>query len=144
MVGPKSNKRKLAAQNNGRSNKVAKAVTNSLPSPPSSTETNEPKNFNTVISEEELEVTVDTLLTLAEHPNIIKSKPCKNLRAAVFDFRQACTTGVNTAGEYYHHILLQSRSDHRKQAMQISQLEYLLQSQMESTRMLWLYWQRCA
>ncbi|KAF2156509.1 prolyl 4-hydroxylase [Myriangium duriaei CBS 260.36] len=51
-----------------------------------------------VISLEELELTVDTLQTLAEHPSIIKSRMCKDLRAAVYDFRQACTTGVNTVG----------------------------------------------
>jgi hypothetical protein len=59
----------------------------------------EPKSLNTLISEEELEIAVDTLVTLAKFPNVIKSKACKNLRVAVYDFKQACTTGVNTAGE---------------------------------------------
>lgn len=56
----------------------------------------EPKSLGAVVSGEELEITVDTLQTLAKHPSVIKSKGCKDLRAAVYDFRQACTTGVNT------------------------------------------------
>ncbi|KAJ4421897.1 hypothetical protein N0V82_003497 [Gnomoniopsis sp. IMI 355080] len=53
----------------------------------------EPKLLQTVVSEEELEITVDTLRTLADNPSLIKSKACKDLRAAVFDFKQASTTG---------------------------------------------------
>lgn len=53
----------------------------------------EPKLLQTVVSEEELEITVDTLRTLAENSGLIKSKACKDLRAAVFDFKQASTTG---------------------------------------------------
>ncbi|KAK7753967.1 hypothetical protein SLS62_004066 [Diatrype stigma] len=55
-----------------------------------------PKTLSAVVSPEEVEITVDTLQTLAEYPSVIKSKGCKNLRAAVYDFRQACTTGTNT------------------------------------------------
>ena len=58
----------------------------------------EPRNLHAVVSQDELEIAVDTLQTLAQHSNIIKSKACKELRTAVYDFRQACTTGVNTAG----------------------------------------------
>jgi hypothetical protein len=90
MAGNKSNKRK---RRNGGAGVVKQAA--GLPSPPH--ETAEPKNLSTIISDEELEITVETLATLTEHPSIIKSKPCKGLRAAVFDFREACTTGVNTA-----------------------------------------------
>ncbi|KAK8058491.1 hypothetical protein PG994_008939 [Apiospora phragmitis] len=54
-------------------------------------------SLTTVVSEEELELTVDTLRTLAEYPAIIKSKGCRDLRAAVYDFRQSCNTGTNTA-----------------------------------------------
>ena len=46
----------------------------------------------------QFELTVDTLRTLAKHPGVIKSKACKELRTAVYDFRQACNTGVNAAG----------------------------------------------
>lgn len=57
----------------------------------------EPKSLYSVISNEELEIAVETLTTLAKHPTLIKSKQCKDLRAAVFDFRQNCTSGVNNA-----------------------------------------------
>jgi hypothetical protein len=57
------------------------------------------RSLNTLVDEEDLEATIDTLNTLAEHPNVIKSKQCKDLRTAVYTFRQACTTGVNAASE---------------------------------------------
>ncbi|KAL1858053.1 hypothetical protein Daus18300_010165 [Diaporthe australafricana] len=59
----------------------------------------EPKFLNTVVPEEDLEVTVDTLRTLVENPSLIKSKACKDLRTAVFEFRNACTTGFNAAAD---------------------------------------------
>jgi hypothetical protein len=55
--------------------------------------------LGTVISDEELEIAVDTLNTLSQHPSLIKSKGCKDLRAAVYTFRQACTTGMNTTND---------------------------------------------
>lgn len=64
------------------------------------TSTLEPKRLETVISDEELEITIETLTALAQYPSLIKSKLCRDLRAAVYDFRQSCTTGVNAAGEY--------------------------------------------
>jgi hypothetical protein len=70
----------------------------SLPSPPQEANPLEPTSVHSVISEEEIEVAVETLKTLAEHPLLIKSKACRDLRTAVFDFRQACTTGLNSAG----------------------------------------------
>jgi hypothetical protein len=69
-------------------------------SPPSSDDPVEPRSLQTVTSEEELEITVDTLRTLAQYPSLIKSKPCKDLRVAVHEFRQACTTGINSAGMF--------------------------------------------
>ncbi|RMZ70095.1 prolyl 4-hydroxylase [Pyrenophora seminiperda CCB06] len=57
----------------------------------------EPASVHSVISSEEIEVAVETLQTLSEHPLLIKSKACKDLRTAVYDFRQACTTGLNSA-----------------------------------------------
>lgn len=59
---------------------------------------NHPRSLSTVVPEEDLDITVDTLRTLAENPSLIKSKACKDLRTAVFDFRKACTTGFNAAG----------------------------------------------
>ena len=58
----------------------------------------EPKFLSTVVPEEDLEITVDTLRALVENPGLIKSKACKDLRTAVFEFRKACTTGFNAAG----------------------------------------------
>lgn len=58
----------------------------------------ETSHLEAVVSGEEIEVTVDTLRALSQHPNAIKSKGCRELRTAVYDFRQACTTGLNTNG----------------------------------------------
>ncbi|KAF2673007.1 hypothetical protein BT63DRAFT_421208 [Microthyrium microscopicum] len=99
-----SKKRKRNAQNNVPAPKIQK-VSGSAPLSPdpslpsSAEETIAPKNLQTLISDEEMELTVDTLLTLAKYPAIIKSKPCKNLRAAVYDFKQACTTGANASAD---------------------------------------------
>ncbi|KAK4202364.1 hypothetical protein QBC40DRAFT_305200 [Triangularia verruculosa] len=49
----------------------------------------EPKTLQSVISDEELDIAIDTLKTIAQYPNLIKSKQCKDLRVAVYDFRQA-------------------------------------------------------
>ncbi|KAK0612159.1 hypothetical protein B0T14DRAFT_489500 [Immersiella caudata] len=56
----------------------------------------EPTTLQSVISQEELEITVDTLAELAKHPALLKSRACKDLRVAVWDFRQACATGLNS------------------------------------------------
>lgn len=77
---------------------AAKKQTISLPSPPQDANPLEPASVHSVISSEEIEVAVETLQTLSEHPLLIKSKACKDLRTAVYDFRQACTTGLNSAG----------------------------------------------
>lgn len=60
----------------------------------------EPKLLSTVVPEEDLEITVETLRALVENPGLIKSKACKDLRTAVFEFRKACTTGFNAAGAF--------------------------------------------
>ncbi|KAK0649706.1 hypothetical protein B0T16DRAFT_457095 [Cercophora newfieldiana] len=56
----------------------------------------EPTSLHTVVSQEELEITVETLAELAKHPALLKSRACKDLRVAVWDFRQACPTGLNS------------------------------------------------
>lgn len=61
--------------------------------------TAEPKHLASVISDEDLEITIDTLETLSKYPSLIKSKACKDLRVAAYDFRTACTTGLNTAND---------------------------------------------
>jgi hypothetical protein len=97
MSKSKSAKRKRNAQAE-ISRKIQKLAAPITPPPGTSTST-EPKNLQTLIEDDELETTIDTLNLLSEHPNIIKSKACKDLRVAVYNFRQACTTGVNTAGK---------------------------------------------
>lgn len=57
----------------------------------------EPKLLHTVVPDEDLEITVDTLRALADNPGLIKSRACRDLRAAVFDFKQASTTGAIAA-----------------------------------------------
>lgn len=95
MAKSKAAKRKRNAQIE-LPHKQAKASTTLTP-PPDGTNL-EPKHLNTVVSDEELDITVETLTALAQYPSLTKSKACKDLRVAVYDFRQACTTGVNNAG----------------------------------------------
>lgn len=95
MAKSKAAKRKRNAQVD-LPQKVPKA--DSILTPPPDGATREPKNLTTVVDEEELDITIETLRTLTQYPSLTKSKACKDLRVAVYDFRQACTTGVNTAG----------------------------------------------
>jgi hypothetical protein len=94
---------KRKRQNDDRVELSHKKRVNAPPTPESSdgVERTEPTalSLHAVASEEEVEITVDTLRAVAAHPAVIKSKACKDLRTAVYDFRQACTTGVNTTGE---------------------------------------------
>ncbi|KAL3469221.1 hypothetical protein BJX99DRAFT_265412, partial [Aspergillus californicus] len=53
--------------------------------------------LQTIISDQELETTIETLSALAEYPTLTKLKACKDLRVAVYEFRQACTTGLDNA-----------------------------------------------
>jgi hypothetical protein len=95
MAQSKSAKRKRNAQG-GTPQKHAKVTKTALVvNPVPADEPFEIKRLQSVISDEELEVTVDTLTTLAQYPSLTKSKLCRNLRTAVYDFRQSCTTGVN-------------------------------------------------
>ncbi|KYK60812.1 hypothetical protein DCS_01950 [Drechmeria coniospora] len=94
MAQSKSAKRKRRGQAE-LPNKAAK--NGAITTPPPDGESFEPKSLQTVISEEELDVTIETLATLAKYPSLTKSKLCKNLRVAVYDFRQSCNTGVNAA-----------------------------------------------
>ncbi len=56
----------------------------------------QPKTLSDLnLTQDDLEISVDTLNTLAENPSVIKSKDCKDLRTAVFTFRQACIVGLN-------------------------------------------------
>lgn len=92
-------------RNNTQASAVKKQVPSAgIPSPPSdSTTLFEPTNASSIVLPEDIEISVETLQTLAQYPTIIKSKACKDLRTAVYGFRQACTTGLNAAsGENYH------------------------------------------
>ncbi|KAF3046149.1 hypothetical protein E8E12_011381 [Didymella heteroderae] len=85
-------------RNNAASSAVKKQATASLPSPPQEKETSlGAPSIHAVISPEEMEIAVETLQSLTEHPALIKSKACKDLRAAVYNFRQASTTGMAAA-----------------------------------------------
>ena len=95
MSKSKAQKRKQAAQVDHPNKKVAKS--SGIVTPPPDGDNAQPKSLQTVVSEEELEITVETLATLAQHPSLIKSKACKDLRAAVYDFRQASATGLAAA-----------------------------------------------
>lgn len=95
MAKSKSSKRKRNAQVD-LPQKLPKATSTLTPPPDGATL--EPKHLKTVVSDEELDITIEALTTLAQYPGLTKSKACKDLRVAVYDFRQACTTGVNTAG----------------------------------------------
>lgn len=75
----------------------APKASSTLTPPPDGTSL-EPKQLQAVVSDEELDITIETLTTLAQYPSLTKSKGCKDLRGAVYDFRQACTTGLSTAG----------------------------------------------
>ncbi|KAJ5701179.1 hypothetical protein N7488_008727 [Penicillium malachiteum] len=93
MAKSKAAKRKRNAQAT-LPQKVAKADTILTPPPDAATE---PKHLSTVVADEDLEITIETLNTLAQYPSLTKSKACKDIRTAVYDFRQSCTTGVNSA-----------------------------------------------
>ncbi|KAI1146179.1 prolyl 4-hydroxylase [Nemania diffusa] len=102
---PTKRKRQRNAQSNLPNKKST--VKTTLPLSPSSdgvsslkpTDQLDPKNLASVVSEEEIEITVETLDSLAQHPALIKSKACRSLRTAVYGFKQACTTGLNTVAE---------------------------------------------
>ncbi|KAL6862480.1 hypothetical protein ACO1O0_002713 [Amphichorda felina] len=96
MGKSKSAKRKRAAQADPP-RKISKSATSIITPPPDGSDATEPKSLATVVSDEELDITIDTLTTLTKYPGLIKTKPCKDLRVAVYDFRQACTMGANSA-----------------------------------------------
>ena len=86
-------------RNNAASNVAKKQATASIPSPPHEKDVAlGAPSIHAVISPEELEIAVETLQSLTEHPALIKSKACKEIRAAVYNFRQASTTGMAAAG----------------------------------------------
>ncbi|PBP21246.1 prolyl 4-hydroxylase, partial [Diplocarpon rosae] len=78
----------------------AKKVKISTITPPPEKGLHEFKTIQSLgLTQDDLELAIDTLTTLAENPGVIKSKACRDLRTAVYDFRQACTTGFNAAAD---------------------------------------------
>ncbi|TKW53020.1 hypothetical protein CTA1_6832 [Colletotrichum tanaceti] len=96
MTKSKAKKRKQTAQAELPRKTIKTSIT-----PPDSSDDNsatlEPKSLQMVISDEELDIATETLNTLAKYPNLIKSKQCRDLRVAVYEFRQNCASGVNNA-----------------------------------------------
>lgn len=78
--------------------------------PPPDGASQEPTNLKEIVSDEELDITIETLMALSQYPSLTKSKACKDIRVAVYEFRQACTTGVNTAGTLLQCVLSYLRS----------------------------------
>jgi hypothetical protein len=76
-----------------------KLKTAAFVTPPPEKDVSQPKTIQSIgLDDDDLDLAIDTLNTLAENPSVIKSKACKDLRTAVYEFRQACTTGFNAAG----------------------------------------------
>lgn len=93
MAKSKSKRKQHGVQDGG----PAKKPKNAIVTPPP--DAGEPKTIKSLgLDEDDLDIAIDTLNTLAENPSVIKSKACKDLRTAVYEFRQACTTGFNAAG----------------------------------------------
>jgi hypothetical protein len=69
----------------------------------------DPHHIKTIVSDEELETTIETLSALSEYPGLTKSKACKDLRVAVYNFRRACTTGLDNAGAFSLIVLATTR-----------------------------------
>lgn len=75
-----------------------KQKTTAIITPPPEKGATEPKTLSSLgLEQDDLDLAIDTLKTLAENSSVIKSKACKDLRTAVYDFRQACTTGMNAS-----------------------------------------------
>jgi hypothetical protein len=92
MTSSKAKRKRNGSERPGSSSKVAKSTLTPPPEPFA------PRNLSTLVSDEELEVTIETLQTLTQYPALLKSKACRDLRVAVFNFRQACSVGaVNAA-----------------------------------------------
>ncbi|TVY80913.1 hypothetical protein LSUE1_G006276 [Lachnellula suecica] len=95
MAKSKTKRKAQGPQDGGN---IKKAKNSAVVTPPPENETIEPKTIQAIgLADDDLELAIETLHTLAENPSVIKSKACKDLRTAVYEFRQACTTGFNAA-----------------------------------------------
>ncbi|KAE8446070.1 hypothetical protein EG329_012578 [Mollisiaceae sp. DMI_Dod_QoI] len=95
MAKSKAKRRQQTAAAEGPSKKIKSST---IITPPPELDAAGPKTIQSLgLETEDLELTIDTLTTLADNPSVIKSKACKDLRTAVYEFRQACTTGFNAS-----------------------------------------------
>jgi hypothetical protein len=100
MAKPKIKRKQHGDQSSGPSKKIKAAV---LTPPP---DAGEPKTIQSVgLDVDDLDIAIDTIKTLSENPSVLKAKACRDLRTAVYEFRQACTTGFNAAGKHIRIIL---------------------------------------
>ena len=91
---PKRKQQNLPIEAASKKPKTAAIVT-----PPPEKDASQPKTIQSIgLEDDDLDIAIDTLNTLAQNPSVIKSKVCKDLRTAVYEFRQACTTGLNASG----------------------------------------------
>lgn len=97
MSKTKAKRKQQAQQQNGNAAKRIKPSHDDNHNNSDNSTPFEPKQLTSLISPEELEITIDTLHALAAYPSLTKAKPAKDLRAAVFAFRNACTTGQAAA-----------------------------------------------
>lgn len=67
--------------------------------PPPDTDTHAKTIASIGLCDEDIELAIDTLNTLRANPAVIKTKACKDLRTAVYEFGRACTTGLNATSE---------------------------------------------
>ncbi|KAG9234412.1 hypothetical protein BJ875DRAFT_461593 [Amylocarpus encephaloides] len=102
MPKTKSKRKHLASHNDNNSKKL-KTTPPTITPPPDQTRPitpEQPKSLQGIgLANDDIDLAIDILQTLASNPIVIKSKPCKELRTAVYDFRQACTTGMNAAAD---------------------------------------------
>ncbi|KAF4632893.1 hypothetical protein G7Y89_g5230 [Cudoniella acicularis] len=96
MTKNKAKRKHQGLQNDSAAKKPKNAAI--VTPPPDNFASEEPKTIQGIgLHEDDIELAIDTLHTLAENPSVIKSKACKDLRTAVYEFRRACTTGFNAA-----------------------------------------------
>jgi hypothetical protein len=89
---PKRKQQSLPIEAASKKPKTAAIVT-----PPPEKDAAQPKTIQSIgLEDDDLVIAIETLNTLTQNPSVIKSKACKDLRTAVYEFRQACTTGFNT------------------------------------------------
>lgn len=60
--------------------------------PPSTSNDDAPQTIEELVSEEDLQTTIETLQALAEHPALVKQKRLRDLRGVVYDFQAAANS----------------------------------------------------